>query len=228
MAPVIRDYCRGGHELLRFFGLVIVISVFGAASTSADTVVRIKDGDSIIVLSGGRDVEVRLADIDAPELDQAFGTESKRELQRLVYGQDIRLALVSGDAYRRIVAHVFVGPVDVGATLVEGGFAWVRRAYSPDRHLVSLEESARASKRGLWALDNPVPPWMWRKGLRPGSPAPAQGTGKHIAVECGSKNSCREMLTCEEAIAFLHKCGLKEIDGDGDGIPCEKLCRYYR
>lgn len=228
VAHVLRNFCYGGHALPGFTGLVIVIGVFAAASASADIVVRVKDGDSIVVLSGDREVEVRLANVDAPELDQAFGTESKRELKRLVNGQDVRLALVSGDAYRRIVAHVFVGPMDVGATLVEGGFAWVRRAYSPGQRLIALEDSARASKRGLWALSDPVPPWMWRKGLRPEPSAPAQESDNQFSVKCGSKNSCKEMRTCEEAIAYLHKCGLAEIDGDGDGIPCEKLCRYYR
>ncbi|MDX1514332.1 MAG: excalibur calcium-binding domain-containing protein, partial [Gammaproteobacteria bacterium] len=108
--------------------------------------------------------------------------------------------------------------------LVEEGSAWVRRAYSPDRRLIALEDAARVSRRGLWGLPDPVPPWIWRKGLRRD---PSESTFEP-PVACGEKTRCKEMGSCEEAIAYLHKCNLREIDGDGDGIPCEKLCRYYR
>ena len=32
------------------------------------------------------------------------------------------------------------------------------------------------------------------------------------------------MSSCEEARHYLQVCGLKYLDGDGDGNPCEKLC----
>ncbi|MFA6189805.1 MAG: DNA/RNA non-specific endonuclease [Sulfuricurvum sp.] len=43
--------------------------------------------------------------------------------------------------------------------------------------------------------------------------------------ECKGKKTCREMSSCEEAKFYLNNCGVTRIDGDGDGIPCEKLCR---
>lgn len=43
--------------------------------------------------------------------------------------------------------------------------------------------------------------------------------------ECKGKKTCREMSSCEEAKFYLNHCGVTRIDGDGDGIPCEKLCR---
>ena len=41
---------------------------------------------------------------------------------------------------------------------------------------------------------------------------------------CGSKRYCRQMNSCEEAIAFLSQSGLSRLDGDKDGVPCEVLC----
>ena len=33
------------------------------------------------------------------------------------------------------------------------------------------------------------------------------------------------MTSCEEAKFYLKTCGLKRLDKDRDGIPCEKLCK---
>jgi cold shock CspA family protein len=38
---------------------------------------------------------------------------------------------------------------------------------------------------------------------------------------CQGKQRCTEMTSCEEAIYYLTNCPGVEIDGDGDGIPCE-------
>ena len=192
---------------------------------AAETVVRVKDGDSLVVDSSGREVEVRLADIDTPEFNQARGDEARDALRSLVDGKEVRLELIGGDAYRRIVARVFVGEVDVNAELVRRGLAWVRRAYDPAPSLIALEGDARQAERGLWADEDPVPPWIWRKTKQSGA---SRELGAIPTVECGTKQSCAKMTSCEEAIAFLRQCKLTRIDGDGDGIPCEKLCRYYR
>jgi hypothetical protein len=37
--------------------------------------------------------------------------------------------------------------------------------------------------------------------------------------------TCGEMASCEEAMFYLQKCGVKSLDRDGDGIPCASLCR---
>jgi len=199
-----------------------------AGGVAAERVVRVTDGDSIVVESGENEINVRIADIDAPELDQTFGEEAKSALSRLLEGRRVRLELVGGDAYRRIVANVFVEERDVAAELVTGGFAWVRRAYAPASRLIDLEESARDARRGLWAGDAPTQPWIWRKTR--GHPKDDEGRSSFepISPDCGSKHFCSEMRSCEEALAFLRECGLETIDGDGDGIPCESMCKYYR
>lgn len=54
---------------------------------------------------------------------------------------------------------------------------------------------------------------------------PAQSLTGQISADCGNKTYCREMLTCEEAMHYLKDCGLTRLDGDGDGVPCESICR---
>ncbi|MBK5963362.1 DNA/RNA endonuclease [Thiocystis minor] len=44
-------------------------------------------------------------------------------------------------------------------------------------------------------------------------------------VGCGSKRTCKQMVDCAEARHYLNDCGVSSLDGDGDGMPCAKLCR---
>lgn len=42
------------------------------------------------------------------------------------------------------------------------------------------------------------------------------------AFKCEGKKYCSEMKSCDEAKFYLRNCPGVKIDGDGDGIPCEK------
>ena len=44
-------------------------------------------------------------------------------------------------------------------------------------------------------------------------------------AECGHKRTCSQMTSCEEAMIYMTRCGSSRLDGDGDGLPCESLCR---
>jgi len=206
----------------------VLLGLSWTACTRAEPVVSVVDGDSLVVRSGKQDVDVRLAEVDAPELDQPFGADARTALEELVGGKDVRLELVSGGAYRRIIARVYVGDLDVGAELVRRGLAWIHRAYDPVRDLMALEDSARNQRLGLWAAPNPVAPWLWRKGVGANDSFPSDPTRAMTPVKCGEKRYCREMSSCEEARAYMEQCKLHRLDGDRDSIPCEKLCRYYR
>lgn len=43
---------------------------------------------------------------------------------------------------------------------------------------------------------------------------------------CEEKRECREMRDCAEARFHFEQCGQTQLDRDGDGIPCEELCRF--
>lgn len=130
-------------------------------------VVRVRDGDSIVVRRGGVGVEVRLDGIDCPELDQAFGRKAKSFTSGLAFGKPVRLAGKGKDRYDRDLAEVFLPDGrSLNRELVAAGLAWWYRKYSTDRTLEALEQTARKSRRGLWADLNPVPPWDFRAAGR--------------------------------------------------------------
>ena len=66
----------------------------------------------------------------------------------------------------------------------------------------------------------PAPPAPTPAPVTPTAPvAPASGWS------CGAKTTCGQMNSCDEAKFYLNQCGVKSLDGDGDGVPCASLCR---
>ena len=143
----------------------------------------VSDGDTLRVLVRGREMEVRLADIDAPERDQPHGWQSKLALIDLVRGQHIVLVPRDVDQYGRIVAQVWVNDLDINRELVRRGAAWFYPEYAESDALYAEEQGARRAKAGLWALpaDEHVEPWEWRRRARESqerSPAGRRRSGK--------------------------------------------------
>lgn len=76
--------------------------------------------------------------------------------------------------------------------------------------------------------------------VRPASPAPtpyappapqavqpqAQPAPAASHYRCDGRTHCSQMTSCEEATYFLRNCPGTEMDGNNDGVPCEKQwCR---
>ena len=88
------------------------------AATFAGRVVGIHDGDSITVLDATKtQYKIRLAAIDAPELKQAFGAASKKNLSALVYDVDVAVEWSKRDRHKRIVGKVLVDEIGADCAL---------------------------------------------------------------------------------------------------------------
>ena len=95
-----------------------------------------------------------------------------------------------------------------------------------NKALIALQNEAKQVPRGLWAQSDPTPPWEWRKlhpSTQSGGMSPVAMT-QVAGASCGKKLHCSEMSSCEEAKFYLTQCGVKSLDGNGDGTPCESLC----
>jgi len=126
--------------------------------------VGIADGDTLTVLTASKQQhKIRLAEIDAPEKSQPFGTTSKQSLSDLCFGKEAEVRPHAIDRYKRTVARVTCAGIDANAEQVNRGMAWVYRRYAKDHDLYVLEHGAKVGKRGLWADSSPTPPWQWRK-----------------------------------------------------------------
>lgn len=130
-------------------------------------VVAISDGDTLAARCGPpgayRQVKVRIAAIDAPELRQAFGQRARQNLARLCLRQQARIEPLNQDAYGRTVANVRCAGTDVASAQVRAGLAWVYTPYARQHpQLALLQRQVRASKVGLWSQPRPQAPWTYR------------------------------------------------------------------
>lgn len=127
-------------------------------------VVGISDGDTIKVLtSEKKQLRVRLAEIDAPESAQAFGSRSKQSLSDLCYRATATLLVQDVDRYGRLVAAVECGGASAQEHQLVNGMAWVYDRYVKDRSLYAIQRNAQQEGRGLWSDHNPTPPWEFRR-----------------------------------------------------------------
>jgi len=216
--------CRCTHALILLLFIAFARTAFAVIYTGK--VIGISDGDTIKILVNQTQHKVRLAEIDTPENGQPYGKKAKQALSKLVFGKTVKVEQKDIDRYGRIVGRVYVDSFDVNAEMIRGGHGWVYRKYATDQTLYVMEGDAKRNRRGLWALPEAqrVPPWEWRHGSRSaGRIVKQEGVGGSFT--CGSKRYCRHMSSCAEAIFYMEQCGLIRLDGDRDGVPCEKICR---
>lgn len=56
----------------------------------------------------------------------------------------------------------------------------------------------------------------------PASSTPATATAQPSPFHCDGRTQCSQMRSCEEATFFLRNCPNVQMDGNGDGVPCEQ------
>jgi micrococcal nuclease len=137
-----------------------------SASAETATVVRVVDGDTLVIDRGNGDERVRLVGVDTPETVapnapiECYGPEASAYVTDLLAGATVSLdpdpSQADADRYGRLLRYVWVAS-DAGAwnsveaLLLSGGFA---EPY-PERHsrqagFDTLGAEAENAGRGLW------------------------------------------------------------------------------
>lgn len=161
-------------------------------------------------------VPFRFAFIDAPEMAQPLGPESRDFLISILAGKTLRLDPIGKesmgylpiDPYKRVLCMAFLtqqmetgkieyyhnGKCGVGSLkqarpatrnieleMIVNGWAWVTEQYAFDREAeyFAAQDDARLNRRGLWALDDPEPPWNFKRRQRRQKQA-SEGQGRLI------------------------------------------------
>lgn len=111
----------------------------------------------------GIKINVRFAGIDAPELAQEFGHEARQMLVDLIGTRVVTLEEVGRDKYGRYLAQVYNDGIWINREMLIRGGAWVYLSKIHFDEFKKAETEAKAKLVGLWALENPKPPWEARK-----------------------------------------------------------------
>jgi len=66
--------------------------------------------------------------------------------------------------------------------------------------------------------------WLSKMGkaLTPSSTSGRENTTNKGQFKCDGRTHCSQMTSCQEATFFLNNCPGPKMDGDNDGVPCEK------
>jgi endonuclease YncB( thermonuclease family) len=124
----------------------LLVTLFLVASsahgeTFDGAVLRIVDGDSLIVVFQDKQTRVRLKEIDAPELKQPFGKRSRQSLTDTCAKKKARVSWTEKDRNGRTLGRVWCGGTDANAEQVRRGMAWVFNRYVKDRSLYPLQDA---------------------------------------------------------------------------------------
>lgn len=150
--------------------------------------VKILDGDTVeIQTRESETVTVHLVGIDAPEIGQSFSDEAIEMLSEMI-GRVVCITTTGVDEQGEIVGFMFDQPTVVfddednptveeielvmkqaanqNHLLLRKGLAWYSYEYSASEKLAEVERRAREGKEGLWADEDVVAPWVWRRRAR--------------------------------------------------------------
>jgi endonuclease YncB( thermonuclease family) len=122
----------------------------------------IHDGDSLTVKDGPREIKVVLCGLDAPELEQALGTQARDRLRGLVAQGKDRITLVSTgiDKHGWTIADAFVlirneQELHLNSQMLVDGMAYVYPKFvdgCPNAAVMKqAERTAKTGMIGVWA-----------------------------------------------------------------------------
>jgi endonuclease YncB( thermonuclease family) len=117
----------------------------------------VRDGRTLAVLSGGRQVMVVLEGVDVPDPEHTYGIIASKHLSDLTLGKQVTVEYSAYGAKGYLVARVFCNQIDIGQQMIRDGAARYNKEF--DANLSDQEQAlylkaetlARLEKRGVWS-----------------------------------------------------------------------------
>ena len=142
---------------------IFIFSLSIIAVAVSGKVIRVSDGDTILIQSGSQKIRVRMYGIDAPELKQKYGEESKKYLEKRIMDKNVDIKVINQDQYGRKVGKVFYKNKDINLEMLETGNAWFYEYHAKhEKDYRKAFKNAKEEKLGLWKDKNPQNPRNFR------------------------------------------------------------------
>jgi micrococcal nuclease len=133
--------------------IIVLFFITGSCFGIPATVSKIIDGDTFEIETGEK---VRLIGINAPEITDIFGTESKTHLSQLILGKEVELLTdqISNktDVYNRLLRYVYYNNIDINKRMIQDGYAFAYLKYNFERKIEYKEAQQNSSRNnlGIW------------------------------------------------------------------------------
>ena len=149
-----------------------------AGATGRAVITYVPDGDTAYGKDG---LKCRIDGIDAPETahdgkkGQAYGEEAGKALRDMVLNKEVTVRITKPtliqpgeqpsktNNYGRDLCQIEIEGKNVSAEMVKSGAAWLYQQFNNDPRLKASQDAAEKNKQGLWANENPIAPWAFRR-----------------------------------------------------------------
>lgn len=136
------------------------------------------DGDTCrIKIQNQLEINVRLAGIDAPEINkikknnkiikgQPFSKEATEFLNSLIKNKNVQIRQVALDPFNRPIVEIYLNNQLINLKILEQGYAEVYKKLPQNINkelYLQKESEAKYYKKGIWALENYISPKEFRK-----------------------------------------------------------------
>ena len=157
----------------KLFTLFIFLFYQTCIAIEKGIIVNVVDGDTVHLLNDNEEkLKVRLQHIDAPELDQSYGKESRFVLEKLILNKKVTVIGDKKDKYKRLLGVISLDEMDINLEMIKAGAAWHFKKYAKfdqaqEQYQIydENEHQAKLKKIGLWK-ENAISPWLWRKNKK--------------------------------------------------------------
>ena len=150
-------------KILSLICALLISQVSNAEYLESLKIKKVVDGDTVHVFYQDEVYKIRLTEIDAPERDQPYGSNSTDYLKGLLKEGRVDVDISGTDRYGRKLGRLYWQGMDINRELVSAGYAWVYDQYVTDNSFYEDQSKARNLKKGLWQDKSPLEPWNWRK-----------------------------------------------------------------
>lgn len=149
------------------------ISTLAMPISESWQVISVHDGDTIKVKKDKNVQNIRLCGIDAPEISQPLGKDSRDYLRSLLpVGKTVQISIVDTDKYNRKIGEIFLTGTSpekfINEEMTVKGMAYSYDRYKNCPNQVAMgngEAIAKTKKLGVWSGEYEKP-WDYRKSKR--------------------------------------------------------------
>jgi endonuclease YncB( thermonuclease family) len=126
----------------------------GRSAWSEVSLVRVGDGDTLVLETQRGEVEVRLSGVNAPDRGECGHGEATARLAAMVDDSRLALAVEGTDQFGRALGRLEADDSDVALALVREGHGLAVATAPNSYELLAAEGTAHAEGIGMWATDS--------------------------------------------------------------------------